>query len=212
MTRADVRGALIALALLVYGALALPIQRSVRRSSFDTPVAREELARWTDLLARVGVHRSVGELADDLVDVGNAVGGVKATLTAPLKPWTRLTGTGQAWGLFTYPDTFPHRLVIEGRTGDTWRTLYAGLDPDATFLRDILTYRRVRGVYDGNTVKPGDSWNNFAAWAAKRVFESHPDVVEVHVLFHRFHTTPPDGPADPKVVPRHLRTFQRDAN
>jgi hypothetical protein len=42
------------------------------------------------------------------------------------------------------------------------------------------------------------------------VFDAQLDAVEVRVYFQRFHTTPPDGPADTEVVNRHMRTFRRD--
>jgi hypothetical protein len=66
-------------------------------------------------------------------------------------------------------------------------------------------------VYDGNTNKPGASWENLSRWIANRVFDSQPGVVEVRVYFERFHTVPPGGTPDPEVVKRHSRTFVRDA-
>ena len=211
MTGADVRAALIAGVLLFYGVVAVPAPRTVSARTFENPVAVEEIARWTEILAAVGLPLTGDELTDRVVTVGNVFGKAKAAIVDPARPFLRLTGTGQSWGLFTYPDTFPHKLVVEARAGHAWRVVYAGLDDDADFLRDVVTYRRIRGVYDGNTTSPGDSWNNFARWTADRVFEAFPDVTEVRVGFRRFHTTPPGGTPDPEVVPRLLRTFRRDA-
>ncbi len=212
MTGADLRAAGILVVLLVYGVVALPLPKTLAKKTFENPVAVEELARWTEVLGGVGVQTSPTELRDGLLTAGSLLGGTKAAVLQPVKPWLRLTGTGQAWGLFTYPDTFPHRLVIEGRSDlTTWRTLYAGLDDDADFMREVLTYRRVRGVYDGNTTTPGDSWNNFSKWAAYQALDAFPDLVEVRVGFRRFHTIPPGGVPDPEVVTRHLRVYRRDS-
>lgn len=210
MTRADLRAAAIAGLIGLYGTVALPLPRTVTAKTFDNPVAVEEIERWTGILGGLGVHTDPAEIRGVLIGAGGLLGGAKATLLEPARPWLRLTGTGQAWGLFTYPDTFPHKLTVEGRAGETWRLLYAGLDDEADFLRDVFVYRRVRGVYDGNTTTPGDSWNNFTRWAADQAFAAFPDLVEVRVGFQRFHTTPPDGEADPTVVPRHLRVYRRD--
>ncbi len=211
MTGADLRAAGILGVLLLYGVMAVPLPRTVSTKTFENPVAVEELAHWTEVLAGIGVQTSPDELRDGLITAGSLLGGVKAGVLQPFKPWLRLTGTGQAWGLFTYPDTFPHRLVLEGRSDlDTWRTLFAGLDDHAGFMREVFTYRRIRGVYDGNTTTPGDSWNNFSKWAAYHALDAFPDLVEVRVGFHRFHTVPPGGVPDPEVVVRHLRVYRRD--
>lgn len=207
--RRRVRAVGIAILLVTQGMVALPLPRSVKRSDFDQPVAREEMGRWVEVLGSVGVHTTHDALADAFTEYGSAFGGVRKDVLLPLKPFLRLTGTGQSWGLFTYPDTFPHKLVIEARTGARWDTLYGGLDPDHTFLRNILVYRRVRGVYDGNSGKPGPSWENFTQWVARQAFAAFPDVEEVRVRFLRFHTVPPGGAADTEVVPRHARTILR---
>lgn len=69
----------------------------------------------------------------------------------------------------------------------------------------------MRGVYDGNTTTPGDSWNNFSKWAAYQALDAFPDLVEVRVGFRRFHTIPPGGVPNPEVVTRHLRVYRRDS-
>jgi hypothetical protein len=211
-TWAQARAALIAVALLVNGLLALPLPKSVKRSSFDTPIAKEELDNWVDLLAVAGVRTTRDALADHLTAYGKQTSALRSALVKPMKPWMRVSGTGQAWGLFTYPDTFPHRLVIEGRPSATapWQTIFAGLDPEHDFLASVFTYRRVRGVYDGNTDKPGSSWRNFTKWAADRVFEAYPEHQEVQVGFVRFHTVAPGGTPDPTVTRRHFRTHLRE--
>jgi len=204
---AELRAGLIAGVLAVYGFAALPLPKAVQRSTFETPVAREELGRIITLAAGFGVALEHDRFADDLTRWGNAVGAVRRTALLPVKGWLRITGTGQAWGLFTYPDTWPHQLVVEALAGDRWEVLYAGLDPAATWDREVFVYRRVRGVYDGNTTRPGASWENFALWTARRAALAAPEAPQVRVGFVRFHTTPPTGEADPQRERRHLRTF-----
>lgn len=210
--RAHVRAVVIAVVLLANLLVALPLPHSVKRSSFDEPVAKEEMQKLSALAASVGVTLTPKELADLFYDTGVPLVALHTSLVAPMKPLNRVLGTGQAWGLFTYPDTFPHRFVIEARTaGGPWERLYAGLDPDHTFLVDVWTYRRVRGVYDGNTTKPVASWDNLTHWAAARVFEAHPAYDTVRVYFERFHTVPPGGKQDPEIVPRQMRTYHKEA-
>lgn len=208
----QVRAGLLLAVILVQLFAAAPLPKTVKRSNFDEPVAREELGNIRDLLADIGVQVTHAQLADGFTAVARPLASFRGALMAPFTGVLRLTGTGQSWGLFTYPDTFPHRLVVDARPTDgAWRTLYAGLDPDETWNVELLTYRRVRGVYDGNTAKPGASWDNLSRWIADRVFDEFADVGEVRVYFQRFHTVIPGRPPDTEVVTRHPRTYHREA-
>lgn len=208
----SVRAALMALVLAVYGLAALPLPHSARRAMFDEPVAREELAAQAALLGRVGVAVTPAQVAD-VLQASNELGvAVYERTLKPLAPLFRWTGTGQSWGLFTYPDTFPHQLTVEVRAGPKapWVTWFAGLDPEHAWMRDVIAYRRVRGVYDGQTSKPGASWNNLTRWLARRAFEQDATLTSVRVSFRRFHSVRPGEPADPAVEPlRHVRSWDR---
>lgn len=207
-----VRALLIAVVLFVHGLATLPLPHSMRRASFDEPVAQEEIAAQAQLLGRVGVHVSTEELVDLLFRSGTAWVSVYTAVLKPLEPAFRITGTGQSWGLFTYPDTFPHQLIVEVRSGKSapWTTWFAGLDPDHRWMRDVLAYRRVRGVYDGQTTKPGASWNNLTKWLARRAFTEDATVQTVRVSFRRFHTVKPNETPDTSVdALRHARTWAR---
>jgi hypothetical protein len=209
MSWVRVRAALIALGVVVHGFAAAPLPRSVKRSQMDTPMAKEELGRWVAVAARVGVEITIPELADWMTSTGAVAASARKAVMAPFGPWFRLTGTGQGWGLFTYPDTFPHRLTVEVREGRSWRTVYAGLDPDATWMRPQLAYRRVRAVYDGNTDKVGPSYEPFVDWVAAHAFADFPDAKQVRVGFVRTHSTMPGEAADPEVAARLLRVRSR---
>ncbi|MDP2315591.1 MAG: hypothetical protein Q8P41_22015 [Pseudomonadota bacterium] len=216
LPRDHVRAALIAVVLLVSGIAASPMPKSVRRAHFETPIAIEEVDRWVGILGGVGVTVTRKELADRTYTVGKFFADLRGTLLGPFKGWFRVTGTGQGWGLFTYPDSYPHQLVIEVRAAgsapgseDGWRPIYAALDPDAAWHRDQLAYRRVRGVYDGNTRKPGPSYDNFVAWASRQAFADLPDAAEVRIGFIRTHSTMPGVQPDPERLPKFQRVVAR---
>ena len=164
-------------------------------------MAIEELERWVGLLADLGIETTRGELVDHILDSGGRLVGLRKAALAPLQPVFRATGTGQGWGLFAYPDSYPDRLVVEGRTADsTWAPLYVALDPDHDFLRPQLTYRRVRGVYDGHSDRPGRPYDNFVHWVAQEAFANAPGLSAVRVRFERSHTLPPTQPQDPTIL------------
>lgn len=203
------RAALILVALVVNGVAASPLPKSVKRSQFDTPIAKEELARWVGILGTVGIDITHAELADRSYAIGKGFADVRKVLMGPFGGWFRVTGTGQGWGLFTYPDSYPHQLVIEVKERGKWRTVYAGLDDDAAWRRATLAYRRVRGVYDGNTRKPGASYDNFVKWIGAEALADFPAASEVRVGFVRLHSTAPGEPKDPERTAKFQRTVKR---
>lgn len=211
MTAREVRAALILLVIVVQGLAALPIPDRVRAADFETDYAKEEMAAWSALLARVGVRATAEEVGDVFFTVGRAAADARRAVVGPLGPVYRLTGTGQDWGLFTYPDNRPHRLEVAVRARDgRFETVYAGLDPARAWARDVLTYRRVRGLYDGQTDRPGASWDNLTRWIARRLLAERPDAHQVRVRFVRLHTTLPGAEPDPRELPRHARLWTRE--
>lgn len=208
--RDHVRAVVIALVLVVNGVAASPLPKSVKRSQFDTPIAIEELDRWVGISQTVGVPLTRAELTEHAYTIGKFFADLRGSLLGPFKGWFRVTGTGQGWGLFTYPDSYPHQLVVEVRPADgEWRPVYTALDPDAAWRRSSLVYRRVRGVYDGNTRKPGASYDNFAAWLGKHALADFPDAAEARVGFVRTHSTMPDKEPDPERLPKFHRVVKR---
>ncbi len=196
----DVRAVLLLGVVVVHGFAAAPLARSASRKRFDLPLARDELARLATLAGRVGIDTSAEQLADSAYDVVRAQSGLRNAVLAPFADALELTGTGQAWGLFTYPDRFPARLVVEGRPAEgAWRRLYASLDPNATFNRDKFVYRRIRGVYDGNSDKAGRAWDPFVSWVGMEVFAAYPEIDEVRVKFRGIHTYEPGESAEALV-------------
>jgi hypothetical protein len=206
-----VRGASIAVALLVYGFQAAPLPRNVKKSQFESEVGREEMDRWVELFGAVGVRLTRDELSERSFAVSKAISDVRKEALKPFQPWFRLTGTGQGWGLFTYPDTYPHQLRVEIFRDGKWELVYAGLDEEHAWRREQLAFRRVRGVYDSNSTKPGATWDTFADWVAKEALADFPDASRVRVGFVRVHTHAPGEavPEDADPERRHFRERSR---
>lgn len=192
MTWDDARATLLLVVLVPNLFAALPLARSASRKNFDTPLARDELARLREVTDVFGWRPSHDQIADLLYEISAAEVDVRNLVLAPARPFFRITGTGQAWGLFTYPDRFPAQLVVESRSGSGEYTVrYASLDPEADLAAHKFVYRRVRGVYDGNSEKAGRTWDPFVSWAAGEVFAVDPTATEVRVSFRRLRTFEP---------------------
>ncbi|GDX82178.1 hypothetical protein LBMAG42_39890 [Deltaproteobacteria bacterium] len=192
MSWEDVRAALLLVVIAVYGFAAAPLAHSANREKLSLPFATDELTRLQSALAPMGLHPEVEELADVAYRVSSFQADLRRTGLAPFQDFFRITGTGQAWGLFTYPDRFPARLVVEGRQASGgWIRLYASLDPDATFNEEKLVYRRIRGVYDANSERARATWDPFVSWVASEVFRAEPGVDAVRVSFQQIHTYEP---------------------
>ena len=210
---AYVRAAVITFALVVHGIPALPLPRSIKRSQFDTPMASEEMARWSRLVGSVGIDRSASQLSDLFFAMGTVAVDARKMMVAPFARFYRVSGTGQGWGLFTYPDSFPHQLCVDiRREGGGWEQIYAGLDPTDDWHRPQLVYRRIRGVYDGSTEKPGITYTNFVSWVSGEAFADFPDAEAVRVSFLRAHNTRPGEPQDPEKKRRWERVKTRKSS
>ena len=193
MTWDDARAALLLVVLAPNLFASLPLARSASRKNFDTPVARDEFTRLRELAATFGWTLSHEEMADFVFAAAHAEVAFRNALLAPARPFFRITGTGQAWGLFSYPDRFPAQLIVESRPrGGAYQLRFAALDQDADLGAEKLVYRRVRGVYDSNSDKLGATWDPFVSWAAGEVFAADPEAYEVRVQFRRLRTFEPN--------------------
>ena len=192
------RAALIALAIVVYGIAAAPIPQAVKKKHVFSPSGRDELRRWVQVLDQVGLELTVKELGDAVVDVAQPFTEARQLALTPFKPWYRLTGTGQRWGVFAYPDTRPHRLTIACDRGDGWETLFAAGDPDHAWASVRLRHRRMRGVWDGvaKRKKPGRVYEDFVDLVASWVADEHPSCTELRVSYWQLHAVGPGETAD----------------
>jgi hypothetical protein len=205
------RAALLVGVLGVHGLAAAPVPHEITREDLVNPVTVEEITRWSERLAALGVAIPPAELGERLRDASQVFARAHRAVLAPFHPIFRLTGTGQGWALFTNPDTHPARLEIRVRRGASWEVLYRRLDPAHDWNASLLAFRRIRGVYDagGARSKPRGPYKRFAAWIAARALADLPDVDEVEVRTLRTHTTLPGSPPDPKVEVRHAISVSR---
>ncbi|RME26443.1 MAG: hypothetical protein D6798_06710 [Deltaproteobacteria bacterium] len=215
-----IRAALIAGVLWVHGTLAAPWP-DLDGGDLRYDLADEELQRWAATLSAVGIDTTPRRLADRLVAVGRWSRRTQRALHRPFRPLLRLTGTGQAWGLFAFPDPHPGRLTVRARpakspAGDAapWRVLYRAPGAGEAWLVDLLENRKVRGIYDdtGDRPRAGFLWNRLCDEVARRIFARWPDLSVVELRFEVMHVTPPPAAGRNEVVGvRHRRLRRRSA-
>lgn len=206
---ASLRATLLALVIFIHGVDASPLPASVSMKTFNNPIAQDEMTQWSSLMGKVGIQASEEQLIKFIVDVGSRSADLRNFVVKPYKKVRRWTGTGQGWGLFTYPNSFPHRLHIEGREGKEWRLLHRALDSEHDWMGSELRFRRVRGVYDDNTTTTRQSYGNFVSWMAREAFEDFPELEAVRVYYVHSHVVPPGQEKDDKSSIRLRRTVNK---
>lgn len=117
---------------------------------------------------------------------------------APFEPLFDFLHVNQRWTLFNIVARAPSRLVVEARRDGEWETLYRRLDPAHDWHDAQLSYRRIRGVWDGVSGEPKGTYKRMAKWIARTAFAEQPDVDRVRVKLVREHLSPPWEPVDPK--------------
>lgn len=204
------RAALLAVVVFVHGVAASPLPPSpTTAKALSNPIAVEELDGWVKVLGGLGIQTTRPRLTELAIRSSEVTSELRDAVVKPFRPLLRITGTGQGWGLFTYPNTHPHRLVIEVERDGEFQVVYRALDPEHDYLEPQLTFRRVRGVYDDNASKVRPSYESFARWVARQAFEDWPDATRVRVKMIRTHVVTPGQAADPKAETRLVRVVKR---
>ena len=196
------------LLLQLLDAVPLP---ELRPEHLANPVAQAELRQWSELLGSVGLDVAPSELAEVGLELGGVAAGFRKLVLRPWHPFRKLTGTGQSWGLFAYPEPATGRLVIDGRSPTGTVTYYrapGGLDDD---LEAVLEYRRMRGIYDdaSDRPKPRKIYARFGRWVSARVMAAHPEVLKVEVRLDRHLVRTPDQGPPVDDTRRHAKRFSR---
>ena len=173
---------------------------------------QEELRQWRELVNAFGVEISQDEFNEVLIDVSGKLVAPNKWIKGKLRPVLTATGTGQGWGLFVSPDTYPHRLIVEGRRDGEreFSLIYQRLNPEHNWWDERFRYRRLRGIYDGATSRPNRVYTNFCRWVAESAFTEHPGFEVVRVGFIRTHSVVPGRDRDTRNPRRLLRTFKRE--
>lgn len=209
-----IRAALISIVLLGQWIDALPLPE-LRKKDLQYPVAQDEIQRWTGVLNSLGMTLSEEEAVEGALKVGRIAIKFRQVTMAPIRPLKRVTGTGQSWGLFAYPDPYAGRLVVDVRADkEEWVTRFSApgtLGGDR--LSQQLRYRRVRGIYDdlGDRPKPSSMYNRFADWVAWQIFTENPEITAVQVRLDLMRIIPPGEGVAPPDKRRHARMRLRDA-
>jgi len=189
-------------------ALPLPV---LDESDLEHQVAYDEIRRWRSALSVVGVSLT----EEEMIALGLSVGATSISFRrwsmAPIRPFNRVFGIGQAWGLFAYPDPYAGRLTVEVSESDgQWREFFRAPDEGTQRWRQVLRYRRIRGVYDdsGDRRRPTALYGRFVDWVAFEIFETYPDVVSVRVRMDLVHIRAPGE--DPGDGETHRHTVVRN--
>jgi hypothetical protein len=188
---------------------ASPAPGKVSKSALKDPIAMQELETWVDIFGLVGLEKTPKEIAELTVSLADNWKAGKRFINRPMRPFWKITATQQGWGLFTYPDTHPYRMEISIRdTGKSYRPIFVSQDPDLDFGRSVLTFRRVRGLYNPGRRAP-KTYANLTRWFARKVFAAYPEATRVKFRFYRTHTTLPGAPVDREETIRFSRTLKR---
>ncbi len=197
---AHARAALLAVALLVQGMAACPVQ-PLDRARFERPDRQRSIARWADLLRSVGLARSPDAFADDLVAWSGRVAGARALALRPFQPFFDLTRTDQRWGLFLDAHAFRYRMHVETQDASgAWSLRYRPLDPAARTLASQIEYRRVRASWNPRAQETRPPYKPFVTWLARELFAREPGVRAVRVRMERFFIALPGEPARPETT------------
>ena len=188
-----VRAVLITTVLFFCLVQAAPIP-TLKKHHLNRQVALDEADRWVSILAQVGVEIEREDLIRRVMRMGRDGKKLQAKLIRPWRKVSRQLALGQSWGLFTFTDPFPGRMVIEvRRDGTRWTELYRAPHDDGSKLVDLLHYRRMRGLWDdaGDRPYPGKLHKQWVTWLGGRIFEMYPDVDAMRLRFDRVVIEPP---------------------
>ena len=195
---AVLRAVMVTVFLVAHGIYALPLPKKISLEDIRKQEGQENVDRWLGWLGSAGLRFEKPWFEERVATISTAIGAGHDLLKFPFKPWMQITSTGQAWALFAVPDRWPVRLEIEiQREGSkAWELAYRRLDPEHDELAEVLRYRRIRGIYDGQIAKPRAAYKNLTRWIARDIFERHPDITQVRVQGVKTHTTLPNEPVD----------------
>ncbi len=207
--QSKLRAFLIFLVLLAECVDAVPMP-VLRRSHLKRPLVQKELKEWTSFLNEAGFEVSESDLQEHALELGKKAIKVRKTMMAPIRPVSSLTGIGQAWGLFAFPESTAGRLIVEINENGEWKTVHRS-PQNGSLLDSRVRYRRIRGTYDdgGDRPKPMVVYSRFVDWLSWNIFLENPDVTSVRVRLDHTHITTPDENKKGEDKRRHVRVRHR---
>jgi len=210
--QARLRSVLLAMVIFIGFVDALPLNTAPSRFNLREPAVHDELQRIADGLTAMGRPTSVDEVEDRVFVDARRYLTARSFFLKPFKGLRRFTGTGQAWGFFGYPETYPYWIVVEGKVdGGEWEMLYVPRS-EHDLLRSKLRYRRLQFMFVDvpRRRKPGRIVGRLANRIAPEVFGARPDIVSVRVYIHREHTPRPGQESNRKPKKRWVQVRHRD--
>ncbi|MCB9797051.1 MAG: hypothetical protein H6741_30570 [Alphaproteobacteria bacterium] len=189
--RAEFRAAVLAAAIFVSFLDALPLTSAPKLMHLREPAVAEQLRHWAEVLGR---DQDYPTFEQDVLRLGGVFANSRKGVLKPFRPFNRYTGTGQAWGFFAWPETYPYWIKVEGRPrGGDWELLYEPLNAEAQLMNFELRYRRTRFLFVDalRMADPEPIVSRMADWVAPQVLERRPDLDEVKVYFRRARTPKP---------------------
>ncbi|MEL6348221.1 MAG: hypothetical protein AAFV53_34245 [Myxococcota bacterium] len=205
-----IRAGLISILLIGHTIEALPLPE-LKARHFQYAIARQELTRWTEVLNQAGISGTEEEFKADALAFGRSLREGRLLLTRPIRPLMRLTGTGQGWGLFAYPDPNAGRLIVSVEIDGQEQEIYRAPQRSRDRLTRQLRYRRIRGVYDdlGDRPKPGRAYGHLVDWFARQIFNDRPEVDLIRFQIDQMRIMlPGEGPPPPERA-RHRKRRTR---
>ena len=218
----QIRAIILAIVVLIHGLAAAPLPSKMHKRDQNDEAVQKELSRWVDALSGIGISVSEKGLWNFSYQAGNIATKSRNAILKPVRPFFKLTGTGQGWGLFTHPDRRPDHLEVWGKAENAkeWKLLYRSLDEDHRFMADKLSYRRLRGLWDGNANRPKRYFKKnrkkqpylyFTQWVACEAFSKHPELHKVKVQYERSFTTTPKEKPNPHTEVNHREVIERES-
>jgi len=172
---------------------AVPVP-SLKKHHLRRQVAGEEIARWTGILNGAGLDVTEDDVVAFVMSASKKAVRTRWRIVRPFRRLERRLKMGQAWGLFSYTDNHPGRLIVEGSVdGSRWTVLYPDPQHNDPRLAATLVHRRIRGIWDdaGDRPHPGGLYRRWVDWLGRRVFAEYPELSQVRVHFEQLTVRPP---------------------
>ena len=180
------RAVAITCVLVLVGLSALPT-RPYDEKKLGRATHRRLVGRIVAALHIVGIPASDGDVGHALIALTEPIIMMRNAVVKPIKPLFDFAGMGQRWGLFLQSGRSAYRMQVEGRTkGGDFRLLYSPHQHDPRALESLLSFRRLRGLYNpGVKGEPRPQFEGFVTYLAAALFAAHAELDAVRVRMER---------------------------
>jgi hypothetical protein len=149
----------------------------------------EQFLRWSQMLAKVGVHLAPEQIEAYVWTFAQAYLKFQAPLHAGAQPLVSQLGLGQGWGMFSNPETHPARLHVDIDRGHGFETIYVSRSDEYTWRRSEFDHNRMRKLIGRITRDQSPVlYKSLVTWVAAQAQQDFPDARRVRVRRYRFDT------------------------